>query len=278
MKKRYIVAIVVFIAVFIGLYQMLDMRKSDRGAIREFKAKGITLTTRTLHIGHSHLHYASVGSDTLPTLVFIHGSPGSWYDLKSYLMDSSLRTRYRLIAIDRPGFGHSDHGQAMHLMPQCDIIASFLDSIKNDRRFYVIGHSLGGSIVPIVAAEKPDIVTGIVILAGAVDPAMEPKEGWREAFTKVPMRYLMPSAFRASNDELWYFKKDVSLIGDKLKQVRCKVYIVHAVNDQLVDVRNADYMKRMMISAEVNATILPEGNHFIPWNHQELIVRLLMGL
>jgi pimeloyl-ACP methyl ester carboxylesterase len=156
--------------------------------------------------------------------------------------------------------------------------ASFLDSIKNDRPLYLIGHSLGGSIVPIVAADKPKLITGIIILAGAVDPAMEPEEGWRETFTKVPIRYLMPSAFRASNDELWYFKKDVVLIGDKLKQVRCKVYIVHAVNDQLVDVRNVDYMKRMMTSAQVDATILPEGNHFIPWNHEDFIIKLLMRL
>ena len=215
MKKIYI-GLAVGVTLLIAVFQLLGMRKSDRSAVREFREKGIKLVPNMLHIGKRHLHYVSVGPDTMPTLVFVHGSPSSWYNFKNYLMDSSLRGRYRLIAIDRPGFGQSDYGDAMHMQAQAGIIASFIDSIKNDKPLYLIGHSLGGTIVPLTAAERPDAVNGIVLLAGALDVATEPKEEWRSYFLKVPMYFLMPGAFRPSNEEQWYYKTDMYEFKDKL--------------------------------------------------------------
>jgi alpha-beta hydrolase superfamily lysophospholipase len=106
-----------------------------------------------------------------------------------------------MISIDRPGFGYSNYGDALHLQQGCDIISSFLDSIKTDKALYLVGHSLGGSIVPILAADNADKVTAIVILAGALDPALEPKEPWVQLFTKKPWRHLVPGAFRQANDK-----------------------------------------------------------------------------
>jgi len=214
----------------------------------------------------------------MPTIVFIHGSPGSWDAFETYLLNPALGTRFRLISIDRPGFGYSNYGRGLNLQDECSIIASFIDSIKNNRPLYLVGHSLGGSVVPVLAADNPNAVTGIVILAGAVDPAMEPAETWRKYFIHAPLRYLLPGAIRPSNDELYYFKTDVLHLQQKLAQVKCRVYIIHAANDELVDVGNAYYMKRNFVSARVTDTILPTGNHFIPWNHEAYIMKVLMGL
>ncbi|MCW3128253.1 MAG: hypothetical protein JWO03_3911 [Bacteroidetes bacterium] len=277
MKKRYKVILV--IAVLLSLpYMLLNMRISDKGAVSEFKKKGILLMPHTLHIGKHHLHYVSVGADTLPTLVFVHGSPGSWYVFKDYLMDAALRSKYRMIAIDRPGFGYSDFSDALHMETQADIIASFIDSVKRDRPLYLIGHSLGGTIVPLVAAERPDAVTGIVELAGALDATTEPAEKWRSYFVGFPMRYLMPGAFRPSNEEEWYYKTDMVRFKDKLPLVRGLVYILHAADDNIVDVSNAAYMKKAFTGAQVTDTIFKDGGHFIPWNHREYVTKLLMGL
>ena len=132
--------------------------------------------------------------------------------------------------------------------------------------------------MPILAADNPTKVTAIVVLAGALDPAMEPVEAWRHMATRVPFRYLLPGAMRPSNDELWYFKSDVLKIKDKLALIKCRVYIIHAHNDALVDVRNVDYMKRTFTSAQVSDTIFPSGNHFIPWNHSAYITKVLSDL
>ena len=193
-------------------------------------------------------------------------------------MDSTLRPRFRLISIDRPGYGYSDYGDALNLQQGCDMISSFLDSVSNGKQLYLVGHSLGGSIVPIVAADNPGKVAAIVILAGALDPALEPDEPWVEPFTKKPWRYLMPGAFRQANNEEWYFKTDVLKLKDKLSRIKCRVYIMHAGNDMIVDVGNVAYMKRTFTNAPVTDTIFPTGNHFIPWNHSDYIIKVLQDL
>ncbi len=277
MKKRYIILILLILA-WIVAELSLRMRTSDSEAIAKFRSRSITLATRTLHISGHALHYVSVGADTMRTIVFVHGSPGSWDVFERYLLDSTLRRRFRMISIDRPGFGYSDYGNAMHLQQGCDVITSFLDSILNGKPLYLVGHSFGGSIVPILAADRPDMVTGIVVLAGALDPATEPKEAWRKLFLKSPMRYLMPGAMLPSNDELWYFKTDVLGLKDKLARIRCRVYLIHAANDWTVDVSNVDYMKHTFTHAQVTDTIFPDGGHFIPWNHSAYIMKVLREL
>lgn len=276
-KKRYIVLILLVTGWMVAEIS-LRMRTSDSEAVAKFKSRGITLATRTLHIRGHDLHYVSVGADTMRTIVFVHGSPGSWDAFEWYLLDSALRTRFRMISIDRPGFGYSDYGDAMHLQQGCDIISSFLDCIKNGKPLYLVGHSLGGSLVPVLAADNPDIVTGIVVLAGALDPATEPKEAWRGLFIKAPMRYLLPGAMLPSNDELLYFKTDVLKLKEKLARIRCRVYIIHAANDWIVDVGNVGYMKRTFTHAQVTDTIFPDGGHFIPWNHSAYIMKVLRDM
>jgi pimeloyl-ACP methyl ester carboxylesterase len=277
MRKQYIF-LILLIAIYILLQLCLAMRTSDTSAIRTFRNKGLTLTTRTLQIKGRHMHYVSIGSDTMRTIVFVHGSPGSWTAFEKYLQDPTLRSRFRLISIDRPGFGHSDYGDALPLQQECDLISSLLDSIQNGKSIFLVGHSFGGTIVPVLAAEHPDHISGIVVLAGALDPALEPVEGWRHMMTRIPFRYLLPGAFRPSNDELWYFKKDIFSIKDKLPLIKCRAYIMHAQNDMIVDVGNVAYMKQHFTSAQVTDTIFPSGNHFIPWNHADYIIKVLSDL
>ena len=277
MHKRYILPILLVFFYF-ALENCLTLRTSDKKAVRDFQKKGGSLIPYTLHIRGHDLHYVSVGPDTLRTIVFVHGSPGSWDAFERYLMDSSLRSRFRMISIDRPGFGYSNYGNALHLQQGCDMISSFLDSISNDKPLYLVGHSLGGSIVPILAADNPDKVTAIVILAGALDPDLEPKELWVKPFTKKPLRYLMPGAFRQANDEEWYFTTDVLKLKDKLSWIRCRVYVMAAANDMVVDAGNVTYMKRAFINAQVSDTIFPTGNHFILWNHSDYIMKVLRDL
>jgi pimeloyl-ACP methyl ester carboxylesterase len=93
------------------------------------------------------------------------------------------------------------------------------------------------------------------------------------------LKYLLPGAFRPSNQELWYLKTDLMPFQNKLKQIRCGVYIMHAKNDMLVDPRNPAYMKKEMLNAKfIKDTMFLNGNHFIPWNHYQAVKALLLQL
>src|SRR5260221_4568744 len=95
-------------------------RWSDSKAYSVFKQKNVPLTLHDTVVNGHHLHYAETGNKDLPTLVFIHGSPGSWFHYMKYLWDTSLLKKFRMVAIDRPGFRFIDYGNSMHLNEPCD--------------------------------------------------------------------------------------------------------------------------------------------------------------
>ena len=86
---------------------------SDKKAHTIFTAKKVLLQIfDTVLNGHT-IHYAVSGNDSLPTMVFLHGSPGSWSHYIDFMYDDSLQKKFRFISIDRPGFGYSDFGSPM---------------------------------------------------------------------------------------------------------------------------------------------------------------------
>ena len=52
------------------------------------------------------LHYVENGNESLPLLVLLHGFPECWLTWRHQLKD--LRTEFRVVAIDLPGYGDSD--------------------------------------------------------------------------------------------------------------------------------------------------------------------------
>jgi pimeloyl-ACP methyl ester carboxylesterase len=270
----------VILAVWIILAQScMRFRVSDDEAISNFSKASVTLQTATATINNHRLHYVYCGADTLPTLVFIHGSPGSWNAFENYLKDSDLLKHYHMIAVDRPGFGYSDYGNAQHMDEQAKLIGALLHQLKITKPIFLVGHSLGGPLIVELAFNNPDLINGIVMLAGSVDPAEEKTEGWRPVLSYSPLRYFIPGAMRPSNDELMYFKKDVYKIPPMLSQIKCRVYILHGDHDSLVPYENALFAKKNLTDAKsVELITLKDEDHFIPWTNYEDIKKVLLKL
>lgn len=227
------------------------------------------------------MHYVVAGNvDTLPTIIFIHGSPGSWDAFESYLLDKELLQHYRLISLDRPGFGYSDYGDALNFKQQGVLLSAVLHHIQNGKPMALVGHSLGGPMVIKLAAENADLpISNIVVLAGSVDPAQEEPEKWRPVLDYSPLRYFIPGAMRPSNAELWMFKKDVYDLAADFPKVTCNVVLMHGDSDQLVPPPNALYSQSHLIHAKSIKLIWFKGqNHFIPWTRFEAIKQQLLTL
>ena len=205
----------------------MKFKISDTEAKKEFEKEGVVLTTKTVKVDKRNMHYVQSGSDTLPTIVFVHGSPGSWNAFEQYMKDKDLLSKYRMISIDRPGFGNSDFGKAEPLQQQSALISPLFNQWNNRKPVYLVGHSLGGPLIIQLYADNPGLADALVLLAASVDPAEEKKESWKYILNGALMQYFLPGAFRPSNKELIYFKKDVYALEDKFAAVKCKVFIVH---------------------------------------------------
>lgn len=91
-----------------------------------------------------------------PTLVMVHGFTGSkenWYP-----MAARLGGHYRLIIPDLPGWGASERkaGEDYGFNAQSARLAEFVEKIRKPGSDVVLlGHSMGGGIVAITAADHP---------------------------------------------------------------------------------------------------------------------------
>jgi pimeloyl-ACP methyl ester carboxylesterase len=215
--------------------------------------------------------------------VFIHGTPGSWNAFSGYLEDKDLLRKYRMISIDRPGFGYSDFGKAENLQRQSELMSPLLHKLDNGKPTYLVGHSLGGPMIILLAADNPGLFAGLILISGSVDPDVEKPEKWRPILFNTPLNLLVPGAFRPSNVELWYLKKDLVKLRDAYAKIYCPVYFIHGDKDSWVPPSNVAYAKKLLVHApRIEEYMLPGGNHFIPWTKygeiKELLLRLNPGL
>lgn len=257
----------------------MTFRLSDEKAQADFLKKGLELKTEFIKVNDRQIHYTMVGNDSLPTLIFIHGSPSAWNSFEHFMKDPSLLFHYRMVSVDRPGFGYSGFGDAVTLAEQSILLLPIFDVVKNGKPVFLAGHSLGGPLVIKMAADYPEAVKGIMLMAGSVDPELEPAENWRILAAKFPFYYLLPGAFRPSNTELVYFKKDIIALADDFSKVTCEVYLVHGNKDTWVPVANVDYARKKLVNAaKVETLIFKEGNHFIPWTFKKEIAEALINM
>lgn len=280
-KRNKVKVILLSLLVFYILIcqSCMTMRTSSSKTKKFFEAAKTTYIDSTIAFDDAKIHYIQTGKSDLPTLFFVHGSPGSWNSYQDYLKDTLLLKKYRMISIDRPGFGYSNFGEAQDLDEQAAVIEQFVEKIKNGKNIYLIGHSYGGPTIVKMAIDKPNDYKELIILAGAIDPKAENPETWRPIFMSKPLRYLIPGALRPANDELWWLKNDLFRMKPNLKKITTNVVIVHGTKDRLVPYSNVDFMKKEFVNAKsVEEISIKDADHFIPWSHYEIIRNKLLEL
>ena len=279
-KRKWKWGILILLLVWIIFAQScMKFRLADSKAKKAFDEKGVAVNFYNETVDHINLHYVKTGADSLPTLFFVHGSPGSWDAFKIYMLDSALLHYFRIISVDRPGFGYSNFGNAMHLNEQAVLINKIIEKENNNKPVHLIGHSIGGPVIVQLAQDYPGEFASLTLLAGSISPKDEPKEYWRYLFMYTPIRWLMPGAFKPSNDEIMYFKKDLYGIDTGYADIKIPVTFIHGDADKFVTVKNVDYGKKMLANnPAVKIIIIPGASHFIPWEHFDIIKEHLLGL
>ena len=278
-KKLKIISLLIFSLWIIFAQSCMRMRMTDEAGKKNFEQKKLTPTFCYLPIGDIKMHYAKIGNDSLPTLFFIHGSPGSWDAFIRYMQDSALLAKYRMISIDRPGFGYSNFGEAENLQDNASDIFEVIKKEMNTAPFHLIGHSIGGPVVIKIAQNHPENFASLTILAGSISPFEEPKEKWRWLFKYTPARYLLPGALLPSNDEIYYFKKELYGLDSNYNKITMPVMLIHGSKDQFVSIKNVAYaQQKLRENKHIDTIIIASANHFIPWQHYDIIKKHLLNL
>lgn len=117
------------------------------------------------------LHYVERGTGA--PVVLIHGNNVSLQDFQASGLLDLLAQNHRVIAFDRPGFGHSDRPRDRLWTPaaQAELLKTALDRLHVDRPA-IVGHSMGTMVALFMALNHPQQVRQLVLLSGYHYPAV----------------------------------------------------------------------------------------------------------
>jgi len=126
---------------------------------------------RFLDVDGVRLHYLERGSG--PLVVLLHGNATMIEDwLASGVFDALARTN-RVIAFDRPGFGHSTRPRTTIWTPaaQARLIGAALTELGGGPAT-VVGHSFGTLVAAELGLGHPELVRSLVLIGGYFYPSV----------------------------------------------------------------------------------------------------------
>jgi pimeloyl-ACP methyl ester carboxylesterase len=251
----------------------MTVRTSPKKVHAYFKGKNIAEEQSSYKIDYREIHYVQTGDKEKPLILFVHGSPGSLNAFIHFLADSTLLDQYLMISTDRPGFGYSNFGNGEpSIDKQAECLMPIVEKYKNNKPVILVGHSLAAAVIAQMAINHPDLIDGLVIVAGSIDPDLEPNEAWFRIPLSTPfLSWLLPRSLRASNEELYNFKSELIDMLPHWKEIKIPVAVVQGKKDVLVDPGNAEFARRMITNAPVEIIYEDDMDHFVPWSDPELI-------
>ncbi len=242
-----------------------------------------SLRTGNARVGDRTVAWVESGLEpgpSVPTIVFVHGSPGSWTAWRRFVSDPQLQDRARLVAVDRLGFGGSGRGiPEPSLLLQAEAVAaaavkSSAEGTRDGRSrrpVLWVGHSYGGPVICRLAVDRPDLVDALLLIAASVDPALEKLRWYNRLAAHIP--WLIPKDLETSNLEILPLKDELEKLATRLSEIRAPAVVIQGLKDRLVPADNADFLQRSLSRVEVRK--LPDAGHLIPWRRPEVVDRAL---
>lgn len=230
------------------------------------------------------IHYAYSGNEEKPGVIFVHGTPGGWAAFERYLEDTKLQQDFFLVAVDRMGWGRSDLGKSKlgsNFSLQAKSIAAIMQDYPN-KKWTIVGHSLGASIAPKIALVAPRSVDSLLLLAGSLNPKLGRPRWYNWAASTWVVSRLIGKSMRDSNREIMALKSELTQMDAELKQttLNVDVTVMQGATDKLVSPKNPAYVTNEWQTSftKIDLIELPKEGHFLPWRQTPLVIQTIYSL
>lgn len=237
-----------------------------------------------ISIQGTQIYYEEYGKGT-PLLMF-HGGTGLIEHYKQVIPE--LSNHFRVIAVDSPGHGRSEHPDTISYQLQADYFSEFIDKMELDS-VYIIGWSCGGNFALLLAADRPDKVKRVMISGANIDHSGYTEAGmqWTSMFTPEYVEEHSKSkqakdyeakAYKGNNwsdfisdcAKMWAANPYVPI--EKINKIKCKLLIVLGDRDSIVKLDHGVKMYRLIKGSEF--LVLPNTGHMVFWDKPELITHI----
>ena len=273
------VLLLVFIVGALIFAHTIDFSPSEESVTAAFNAVPYEPIEDVLDYKGQPIHFIELGDPAKPTVLFVHGSPGSWDNFYRHMTTPRLLEHARVIAITRPGYGKSGGGTyEPSLEKQAAAILHVLDHRSPDQPAVLFGHSYGGPVVARMAMDAPDRVASLVLAAASIAPDLE-KTLWYQIPASVPpIRWFVPPDLNVCNLEILALKDELEAMMPLWQHITVPVTVIHGDQDTLVPVANADFAERMLVNAPITMKRFDSMDHFFIWSQENLVIDSLLEL
>ncbi len=145
------------------------------------------------------------GPEDRPRVLALHGwldNAGSFDGLAPLLPDA------RIVAVDLPGHGRSEHRAAdaqQHFIDYLPFVSDALDALGWDRA-HLMGHSMGGGVCAMFAGAQPDRVERLVLLEGlgplSTRPEDAPATAGKAIASRRALRHKRPRVYDSRDEAI----------------------------------------------------------------------------
>lgn len=228
-----------------------------------------------------NINYEEKGEGEL--IVLLHGW-GSNITLFANLMEL-LAKKYRVVAMDMPGFGKSDEPkEPWDVGSYVDFVLDFLKDYDN-KDIMFLGHSFGGRVIIKMHSREslPFNVSRVILVDSAgIMPPKSNKKSWRTRYYKMGKAVLSTGiAQKIAPDALENFRKKmgsadyaaaspmmrqvmVKVVNEDLEpylpNIKCPTLLVWGVNDTATPLSDGEKMEKLIPDAGL-VKLAPAGHY-----------------
>ncbi|WNO09459.1 alpha/beta hydrolase [Teredinibacter sp. KSP-S5-2] len=264
--------------VFLSSCYMPEEIKRSRVTSESLYDHGI-LTSHQKIMGSMSLHYVTTASDKELVIVFIHGTPGDWTMFGPQMNDSEMQAKAALVAIDRPGWGGSafvDGGAEHSLEKQVEYLAPLLRLLRQKHSsLVVVGHSLGGTLAPLLGYKYPELVDGVIVIAGDLSAERMQLRWYNHVLSWLWVNSLVPKTLCKANEEVLGLSRSLKKLEQYWPGFEVPMLVVQGTKDHLVDPMNADYAEKLLTGNRISVEKIPGANHLVHLSHSKRVNRLI---
>lgn len=267
---KKVLKIAIFILIGIALVFMFLLQ----GVFTPYSDEKVYNTIENVTISHHQFegyNYRKISTfkklDTLkPTLVFVHGSPGSMLDFKTYFKDSALTAAANLIAYERIGYSIDNMGLIQPLKNEIDLLNTITDSLPIANTV-VVGYSYGG---PIALGSNKNYKK-VVLFAPAVYSEVEPMFWFLNFYKWKATRWLMPKVLQGASKEKLQHREELRKFQENWHKNPSNIHVVHGDKDWIVPYGNSEYIQQQFPSDKFELIVLKDAGHDLIWSQYEEI-------
>ena len=214
-----------------------------------------------------------MGDTNKPTIILIHGSPGSWDAWVDMITSTNLLENYHVVAMDRAGYNKTTIAGKYSLKEQSDFLKPVMNKYCSD--CIIAGHSYGGGLAVQVGLDYQSLIKGTITIAGTVAAPYQKLKWYNYAMKYSPARWLVAPDFVVSDNEMWALQNDLPKLEKQLVNYTRPMAIIQGNKDMLVNKNSAQYLNDHLTNAKVELFVKDNMNHFVIWSDKDLVIQAL---